>query len=686
MKILSIKPSKTSSSPAQNLKKRFKEIVMFRPSALPRSSPHTGKTVPFVVPSNLPENAILEKLPRDSPKLPYADEITFTVPSAKGFLSLTRSDISTDDVDLATEEPPSYLHDFLESLNDQRVISPNATGSPMLREHLQDSFDTHFREGTNSEDLPTVTNSEIGLYLHILSSTQMLAKKNFQQQKEGHTGAAFLYDVAGEFERLARKIGKASFRTTWSFPLLAAPADEPGKLRRYSPRSDLRLELRGFPHCIIEVSSHAHGLLAHQTDLNRMILQGSCLARLGNALRKKEFKTEPVVISAIFIDSELVAHEYLMYQPVLGDNKVLYHEKTFELSDPKGAFEFIFRLYNLISRTIKDSEKLDESLVYGLKGLKAIYPYNKYPALTTDHLNDDEPSNGGTGGSRKRRRTKKGNTEEENDILEDISVQETLEDAGYKITQQEEDRVLAQLTSRTRTARSRDGAPIVLKLLDDDTDDDGTDELKILQYLSKFKSPSNHAIELHGVVNLTIGRMIALPSRNMVVDSEHDRYSPRLSIIDFGLSVFVEDEETMIEGYRGTRTWTAPEVGTSEYRDTKYSPILADRWACGQMVDYLEDQVGNGGVLEGDESWGMLRRLCEGLLDDNPRSRPSVSDVLERYGRYERDKMVKRRAGEDGVDVLRKRIRVNCGEDIVNGPTSRIDMDGGLNGNWIACP
>ncbi|KAI0289476.1 hypothetical protein B0F90DRAFT_1793592 [Multifurca ochricompacta] len=134
----------------------------------------------------------------------------------------------------------------------------------------------------------------------------------------------------------------------------------------------------------------------------------------------------------------------------------------------------------------------------------------------------------------------------------------------------------------------------------------------------------------------------------MVVDSEHDRYSPRLSIIDFGLSVFVEDEETMIEGYRGTRTWTAPEVGTSEYRDTKYSPILADRWACGQMVDYLEDQVGNGGVLEGDESWGMLRRLCEGLLDDNPRSRPSVSDVLERYGRYERDRMVKRRAGEDG--------------------------------------
>ncbi|KAI0291050.1 kinase-like domain-containing protein [Multifurca ochricompacta] len=566
----------------------------------------------------------------------------------------------------------------------------------MLREHLQDSFDTHFREGTNSEDLPTVTNSEIGLYLHILSSTQMLAKKNFRQQKEGHTGAAFLYDVAGEFECLAGEIGKASFQTTWSFPLLAAPVDESGKQRQYGPRSDLRLELRGFPHCIIEVSSHDDRPLANQIDLNRMILQGSCLARLGNALRKKEFKKELVVISAIFIDSELVAHEYFMYQPVLGDNKVLYHEKTFELSDPKGAFEFIFRLYNLISRTIKDSEKLDESLVYGLKGLKAIYPYNKYPALTTEHLNDGG-SDGGTGGSRKRRRTEKGNTEGKNDALKDISVYETLEDAGYQITEEEDDTVLGRLSFGIRMAISRDGAPIVLKFLDDDTDDDGTDELKILQYLSKFRSPLNHAIELHGVVNLTIGRVIALPCRipldfyldsrhpprsaeslqtqllegvaflhehkiahldlkpgNMVVDSEHDRHSPRLSIIDFGLSVFVEDEETMIEGYCGTRTWTAPEVGKWDEPDTKYSPILADRWACGQMVDYLEGQVGIRGV-----SRGMLRRLCEGLLDDNPRSRPSVSDVLESYGRYERGRMVKRRA-EDEMDVLRKRICVNC--------------------------
>ncbi|KAI0294054.1 hypothetical protein B0F90DRAFT_1342542 [Multifurca ochricompacta] len=160
------------------------------------------------VPFNSPEN-LLEDLPGDSPKPPYADLITFTVPSAQRFLSLKRIDFYTREVEVATGQPPSYIHDFLGSLNRQRVISPNATGSSMLREHLGDFFDTYFREETNSEDPPTVTNSEIGLYSHVLSSSEILATGNFGFEKEGHTGAAFLFDVAGEFRRLAGEIGNA---------------------------------------------------------------------------------------------------------------------------------------------------------------------------------------------------------------------------------------------------------------------------------------------------------------------------------------------------------------------------------------------------------------------------------------------------------------------------------------------
>ncbi|KAI9443051.1 kinase-like domain-containing protein, partial [Lactarius indigo] len=59
---------------------------------------------------------------------------------------------------------------------------------------------------------------------------------------------------------------------------------------------------------------------------------------------------------------------------------------------------------------------------------------------------------------------------------------------------------------------------------------------------------------------------------------------PQLSIIDFGLSIRVEDEWTLVEGYRGTQSWTAPEVGTEDEPGFKYSVILADRWACGRVL------------------------------------------------------------------------------------------------------
>ncbi|KAI0296927.1 kinase-like domain-containing protein, partial [Multifurca ochricompacta] len=75
-----------------------------------------------------------------------------------------------------------------------------------------------------------------------------------------------------------------------------------------------------------------------------------------------------------------------------------------------------------------------------------------------------------------------------------------------------------------------------------------------------------------------------LKADNVLIDIKGDKHHLRLWIIDFGLSVFVEDEETMIKGYRGTPEWTAPEVGTLDGPSTRYSPILADRWACGRML------------------------------------------------------------------------------------------------------
>ena len=44
-----------------------------------------------------------------------------------------------------------------------------------------------------------------------------------------------------------------------------------------------------------------------------MFLQGSCLVRLGNSLRKTE--SPPFVVKAIYIDEHYRALEYTLYQP-----------------------------------------------------------------------------------------------------------------------------------------------------------------------------------------------------------------------------------------------------------------------------------------------------------------------------------------------------------------------------------
>jgi hypothetical protein len=97
----------------------------------------------------------------------------------------------------------------------------------------------------------------------------------------------------------------------------------------------------------------------------------------------------------------------------------------------------------------------------------------------------------------------------------------------------------------------------------------------------------------------------------------------RLIIIDFDLSVFVEDEHKTTKGFRGTPPWVAPEVGTRDGPEMMFSPIPADRWACGQMMRYLEELEERGGGSQ----------ILEKLMSEDPRSRPSLQDVLDGYGR-----------------------------------------------------
>ncbi|KAI9435865.1 kinase-like domain-containing protein [Lactarius indigo] len=148
---------------------------------------------------------------------------------------------------------------------------------------------------------------------------------------------------------------------------------------------------------------------------------------------------------------------------------------------------------------------------------------------------------------------------------------------------------------------------VALKLLDS-----AMEELEILRHLQAIQSESNrinHTVKLLDVIQLnipptsTVRNVIVMPWQmpltrclreayfphavellriqflegvtflhefgvahldlkpgNVLVDGGHTSLSPRLSIIDFGLSVFVESEETLVEGFRGTPSWVAPEA------------------------------------------------------------------------------------------------------------------------------
>jgi serine/threonine protein kinase len=98
---------------------------------------------------------------------------------------------------------------------------------------------------------------------------------------------------------------------------------------------------------------------------------------------------------------------------------------------------------------------------------------------------------------------------------------------------------------------------------------------------------------------------------------------PRLFIIDFDLAQSVESEETMTEGWCGTPPWVAPELGSINGPTQRYSPILADRWACGQMIQHFTKYFP---TYEGERKT-MLRAFAQRLLYLNPRARPALNEL-----------------------------------------------------------
>ena len=188
-------------------------------------------------------------------------------------------------------------------------------------------------------------------------------------------------------------------------------------------------------------------------------------------------------------------------------------------------------------------------------------------------------------------------------------------------------------------------------------------ELAILKSLQMFQSGRNHVIQLHDIIKSHYCTIIVMPwesplsnflsacpnlvellgtqflegvsflhehhlahldlkPENLLISTTDSSPLPRLSTINFGLSMYVDDEHYPVHGYRGTPSWTAPEVSSECSTAQTYSMIMADRWSCGLVLQYITH-------------FHPLRRslkfehVCEKLLVLEPHHRPPLSKVLE---------------------------------------------------------
>jgi serine/threonine protein kinase len=190
---------------------------------------------------------------------------------------------------------------------------------------------------------------------------------------------------------------------------------------------------------------------------------------------------------------------------------------------------------------------------------------------------------------------------------------------------------------------------------------EGSNELEILKYLQTIWSQSVNVISFIETIPSSTGAYLILPKlhsindrgimdsigvsrrvqlgwglikgltflhkhkvahRDIKPDNLVRDYAFCLKIIDFDVAIQVQDENTEIDKYCGTKGWTkgwtAPEIGSQDGPTVIYSPIKADRWSCGRVVLWM---VG--------EEDSCLSKLASQLVANNPQKRPSLLEWHE---------------------------------------------------------
>ncbi|EGN97074.1 hypothetical protein SERLA73DRAFT_154414 [Serpula lacrymans var. lacrymans S7.3] len=142
------------------------------------------------------------------------------------------------------------------------------------------------------------------------------------------------------------------------------------------------------------------------------------------------------------------------------------------------------------------------------------------------------------------------------------------------------------------------------------------------QHIHKDRSQRLSGELVEGVAFLHEQRIAHLDIKpdNLICTFDTDR----LLIIDFDIAMKCGSENDMVERSCGTFEWSAPEIVLdADKLPQAFSPIRADLWSCGRVLQFITGMVEKG-------SYSGFGQLIKMLLDRDPRRRPLLHSVVDK--------------------------------------------------------
>ncbi|KAH8920032.1 hypothetical protein BT69DRAFT_1284329 [Atractiella rhizophila] len=499
-----------------------------------------------------------------------------------------------------------------------------------------------FRQGPATQGR-IATAAELRHYHEVAAAHPFFGR--FSDNKEPYFNWTYMMPVARELSR--RRYGSDQIsdfiaNRKWSIHLYPYTAQTPAtsespavpmRQYKYQPRSDFQIQRHGIPQVLVEVQSKASG-----EDRCRMLLQAGALVRVVNHAMRSD-ASNPYILIAYYITNALEAEQYLLC--IGTDSKtVKYSEYRFDLRVREEAFKFLLELYNCSDVIDSNNSWINEK---ASKIKDSLNTFGQLPSFTST--------------SNKKRKTaheSDGNDDDGNDggLLAVPQVQSYLTKLGYRLESPESRSSWIPWedvsTSSVVAASASDGTPVIIKRAC------SPKEAQIHQFLAGISDVKNHTMNIREVLgfqdytlvvlphgtplpSLSLNTSLAISLADQLVDGVgfmhshgfvHLDLKPNnlvvvsnvLKIIDFGLSRKAGDE-TILKGYRGTRSWVAPELGTEDGPQRVFHPIPADLWAVGLIISRFF-----GSFLP---PCHYLLLLAPELMSMNPQSRPRL-DKLDR--------------------------------------------------------